>query len=131
MGEGSTSRVRHILSHSATMTESFRSAESVRLIKFEGDATKISPKARIQSFFGYKLPFDRHDWIVDRNGEPVHYVLDYYSAGPDKAFGVHIDVRPAVDTIENVIDRVKMSALKLKRKYNPQDQDQKSEPNHS
>lgn len=26
----------------------------------------------------YKLPFDRHDWIVDRCGTEVRYVIDFY-----------------------------------------------------
>ena len=30
---------------------------------------------------GYQLPFDRHDWIVDRNGKEVRYVIDYYDVG--------------------------------------------------
>ena len=30
---------------------------------------------------GYQLPFDRHDWIVDRAGKEVRYVIDYYDVG--------------------------------------------------
>eukprot|EP00058_Branchiostoma_floridae_P026618 XP_002612109.1 hypothetical protein BRAFLDRAFT_108880 [Branchiostoma floridae] len=26
----------------------------------------------------YELPFDRHDWIVDRCGKQVRYIIDYY-----------------------------------------------------
>jgi len=26
----------------------------------------------------YPEPFDRHDWIVDRCGKEVRYVIDYY-----------------------------------------------------
>lgn len=29
----------------------------------------------------YELPFDRHDWIVDRNGQDVRYIIDYYDGG--------------------------------------------------
>ncbi len=43
--------------------------EQPRLKRFSGDATAITPKARVRSWFGYTLPFDRHDWIVDRCGK--------------------------------------------------------------
>ena len=44
----------------------------------------------------YALPFDRHDWIVERNGKDVRYVIDFYSAPPQegKLVGIHIDARP-------------------------------------
>ena len=31
--------------------------------------------------YRYELPFDRHDWIVDRCGKHVRYVIDYYDGG--------------------------------------------------
>ena len=37
-----------------------------------------SPLARISSWLGGSLPFDRHDWYVDRNGQEVRYVIDFY-----------------------------------------------------
>lgn len=40
---------------------------------FGGKATDFSPRARIRSWMGYELPFDRHDWIVDRCGKEVRY----------------------------------------------------------
>lgn len=36
-----------------------------------GRPQDYSPKARLLNMLGYKLPFDRHDWIVDRCGEEV------------------------------------------------------------
>lgn len=49
--------------------------------------------------FRYKLPFDRHDWIVDRCGKHVRYVIDYYEG--DKVYENYsvalLDVRPAMD----------------------------------
>lgn len=30
------------------------------------------------SWVGGPLPFDRHDWYVDRCGEEVRYVIDFY-----------------------------------------------------
>ena len=37
-----------------------------------------SPLARVSSWFGTQLPFDRHDWWVDRCGREVRYVIDFY-----------------------------------------------------
>jgi cytochrome c heme-lyase len=51
-----------------------------KLLKFMGRPTDLSPKARIKHwFFQHPLPFDRHDWTVQRSdGTTVRYVLDYY-----------------------------------------------------
>jgi cytochrome c heme-lyase len=38
-------------------------------VKFCGKPQDYSPKARLLNLLGYKLPFDRHDWIVDRCGK--------------------------------------------------------------
>ena len=37
-----------------------------------------SPLARGRSWLGGPLPFDRHDWYVDRCGREVRYVIDFY-----------------------------------------------------
>lgn len=34
--------------------------------------------ARLMSWIGGPLPFDRHDWYVDRCGTEVRYVIDFY-----------------------------------------------------
>lgn len=56
------------------------------------------------------LPFDRHDWYVDRCGKQVRYVIDFYfderHAGSPDAFSV--DARPALDDLGSVVDRTKM-----------------------
>ena len=44
---------------------------SPRLKRFAGRPQDYSPKARLLNFLGYKLPFDRHDWVVDRCGREV------------------------------------------------------------
>jgi hypothetical protein len=36
------------------------------LLRFEGRPSDLSPRARMLSWLGYSLPFDRHDWTVDR-----------------------------------------------------------------
>ena len=37
-----------------------------------------SPLARLHTWMGGQLPFDRHDWYVDRCGQEVRYVIDFY-----------------------------------------------------
>ncbi|KAG0725882.1 Cytochrome c-type heme lyase [Chionoecetes opilio] len=57
----------------------------------------------------YELPFDRHDWIVDRCGKEVRYIIDYYDGGsvdPENHRFAMLDVRPAMDSFENVWDRM-------------------------
>jgi len=83
-----------------------------KLKSFGGKATDFSPRARFRSMMGYQLPFDRHDWIIDRCGREVRYVIDYYDVGgvdPNShAFSV-LDVRPAIDSVDAVWDRMKVA----------------------
>ena len=39
-----------------------------KLKSFGGKAKYFSPRARIRGWMGYEMPFDRHDWIIDRSG---------------------------------------------------------------
>ncbi len=59
---------------------------------------------------GYKLPFDRHDWVVDRCGQEVRYVIDFYNGvpqpGSEAPVAMHLDVRPALDSWEALYDRL-------------------------
>lgn len=54
----------------------------VKLVKFRGDSQILTPKARFLSFLGYARPFDTHFWTVDRCGERVDYVIDFYKGKP-------------------------------------------------
>lgn len=59
----------------------------------------------------YELPFDRHDWVIDRCGTEVRYVIDYYDGDIDRdtyRFSI-LDVRPAVDSLGAVWDRMKVA----------------------
>lgn len=81
-----------------------------KLKKFMGRPQDYSPKARLLNFLGYKLPFDRHDWIVDRCGQEVRYVIDFYNAAPlpDMPVAMHLDARPAIDSIGALYDRLRL-----------------------
>ena len=87
-----------------------RAPERVKLKTFMGKPTEFSPKARIMNLLGWSvLPFDRHDWIVDRDGKEVRYVIDFYSGQPEpgRPLSVYLDVRPALDSVEGLVDRVR------------------------
>lgn len=67
----------------------------------------------------YELPFDRHDWIIDRCGKDVRYVIDYYDSGmvgPDHKFAI-LDVRPAMDSWQNVWDRMMVAWMRWKYEW--------------
>ena len=83
-----------------------------RLVSFRGRAKDFTPRARIRSWIGYELPFDRHDWVVARNHKMVRYVIDYYGCEPtgNKDMPkIIVDVRPAIDSIGAVWDRVRIA----------------------
>ena len=107
-----------------------------KLLRFMGRPDELSPKAQLKMFFGHPAPFDRHDWVVDRGGTEVRYVIDYYhdesnvtkDASP---LGLHdsksirsikVDVRPALDSPAAVFDRVvrmPLRQLQGKTSFNP------------
>ncbi|KAK9240501.1 cytochrome c/c1 heme-lyase [Lipomyces kononenkoae] len=69
-----------------------------KLVSFSGDSSKLTPRARINMLLGYQRPFDRHDWVVDRCGKRIEYVIDFYAGkGDPKNPGIpsfYLDVRP-------------------------------------
>lgn len=88
--------------------ESGRGGEAcggVQLVTFKGRPSDKSPKARLNMLLGYAAPFDRHDWIVDRCGTRVRYVIDFYTGHVPQSSGnlsFYLDVRPALDSWEGV-----------------------------
>lgn len=52
-------------------------------------------------------PFDRHDWVVDRCGKEVTYVLDFYQgkSTDNSLVSVYIDARPSPKSFEAIRDR--------------------------
>lgn len=90
-----------------------------KLLRFQGRPDELSPKALLKTMLGHPKPFDRHDWIVDRGGKEVRYVIDYYS---DESLtqqdqlpqhlkdiqsmkSISVDVRPALDSFHALLDR--------------------------
>ncbi|EDO07243.2 Cytochrome c/c1 heme lyase family protein [Babesia bovis T2Bo] len=86
------------------------------LAHFIGKKDELSMRARLKHFMGYKLPYDRHDWTVDRCGKQVRYIIDFYEgkAPNNEPVAVYMDVRPAL-TLEGIIDRAR---LWFKKKWN-------------
>ena len=68
-------------------------------------------------FASYELPFDRHDWIIDRCGKRVRYIIDYYDVGDEDSYKkgefVHLDCRPALDSFGAVVDRTRVAFLRF------------------
>eukprot|EP00798_Chlamydomonas_sp_ICE-L_P022331 gene22331-29408_t len=81
-----------------------------KLKKFMGRPSDFTPKARLLNFLGFSLPFDRHDWIVDRCGTEVRYVIDFYQGAPQPGVpaAMFLDTRPALDSFGSAWDRISM-----------------------
>ncbi|KAL9097287.1 MAG: hypothetical protein Q9165_000714 [Trypethelium subeluteriae] len=74
-----------------------------RLASFSGLSTSMTPRARLYTLLGYQAPFDRHDWVVDRCGKKVEYVIDFYAGrdeGKGKGLNFFLDVRPKLNSWE-------------------------------
>ncbi|OAL47052.1 cytochrome c and c1 heme-lyase [Pyrenochaeta sp. DS3sAY3a] len=76
-----------------------------KLASFSGLSTSLTPRARWKALLGYQAPFDRHDWVVDRCGTKVEYVIDFYAGreeagGKGKGLSFYLDVRPKLNSFE-------------------------------
>ncbi len=92
-----------------------------RLLRFVGRPHELSTKAYLRYHLGLsEKPFDRHDWVVDRCGTEVRYIIDYYDVpeqrsadrvpqlhDPDSVPSIRIDVRPALDSPGALVDRIR------------------------
>eukprot|EP01083_Nonionella_stella_P026202 72108_1 len=89
---------------------------SPTLSRFEGLSHKHSPKAKFLHWLGYPLPFDRHDWVVNRCGKEVTYIIDYYGGNFGKSApingGLVIDCRPKL-TPAGIFDRAHLAVRKF------------------
>eukprot|EP00418_Pyrodinium_bahamense_P008039 CAMPEP_0179123100 /NCGR_PEP_ID=MMETSP0796-20121207/58126_1 /TAXON_ID=73915 /ORGANISM="Pyrodinium bahamense, Strain pbaha01" /LENGTH=231 /DNA_ID=CAMNT_0020821741 /DNA_START=59 /DNA_END=754 /DNA_ORIENTATION=- len=88
--------------------------DTSKLLRFVGRPGDLSPKARLAGLLGRTLPFDRHDWHVDRCGTQVRYVIDFYDGKPSPAHpvSIHIDARPEMSW-EGLRDRIRLWAQDL------------------
>ncbi|OMJ07248.1 putative cytochrome c1 heme lyase [Smittium culicis] len=81
-----------------------------KLLKFEGKKNDLTLRARFKVFLGYKPPFDRHDWTVDRCGQQVRYIIDFYGGSSNGintlSPSFYLDVRPSL-TVSGIGDRIK------------------------
>lgn len=59
--------------------------EPRKLLRFQGNAEDPTLKARLRTLVGYNPPFDRHDWVLQRCGKEVKYLIDFYQA---RAFNI-------------------------------------------
>ncbi|EKX74025.1 cytochrome c1 heme lyase, putative [Theileria equi strain WA] len=86
-----------------------KECENPLLIRFVGKKDQYTIRSMINYIRGYKLPYDRHDWTVDRCGKSIRYIIDFYegeSKEKDK-FGVYIDARPEL-TFSGICDRLRL-----------------------
>lgn len=115
---------RQVLSWEKLHKDTFEADPSTgrnpKLLRFIGRPDELSPKARFKMLLGHPAPFDRHDWVVDRGGEEVRYVIDYYhdESGVSKDVlpkhkhdfdsmrSIVVDVRPALDSVGSIFDVV-------------------------
>jgi len=93
-------------------------ASKLELSEFAGIHSHLSHKAQLYqlarryfpSHFTFSPPFDRHDWVVrrPRSNKRIRYVIDYYSSRrtPKDEPDFHLDVRPASDSVMNVLTKV-------------------------
>lgn len=80
------------------------------LSRFIGRYGEMSPKSFFFSKFTHLgVPFDRHDWYVDRCGKTVRYILDFYddTTHTDDPMNVYVDIRPALDSVSAFWDRLR------------------------
>jgi cytochrome c heme-lyase len=92
------------------------------LQRFVGNFEKTSPAAWIRTKMFGEVLFDRHDWFVDRCGlRSVRYVIDYYDTSntknADKNVDVKIHARPAIDSVQDALDRVKVPVKRWFRNW--------------
>eukprot|EP01083_Nonionella_stella_P083412 230646_1 len=83
----------------------YRTCDCPKLSSFEGMHGKPSFKAKILNKLGYPLPWDRHDWYVDRCGKQIRYIIDYHH-GLQSDQPYILDCRPDLKRFSNIMDRL-------------------------
>mmetsp|Transcript_31362 Transcript_31362/g.73569 ORF Transcript_31362/g.73569 Transcript_31362/m.73569 type:complete len:233 (+) Transcript_31362:27-725(+) len=98
------------------------SCETPSLLRFVGRQKDLSWGGYWSRLLSYRgVPFDRHDWFIDRCGQrTVRYVIDYYDdpAARDKEdLQITIEARPALDTAGDFVDRLRRPGWQLRRMW--------------
>lgn len=99
-----------------------RTCANPALLRFVGRQEDFSIGARFSTMFSYRgVPFDRHDWFVDRCGQKlVRYVIDYYDdphANDKENLEITIEARPALDSAGAFVDRLRRPMWQLRRMW--------------
>ncbi len=81
-----------------------------QLVRFVGNP-EYTIKARFWQMLGHELPFDRHDWYVNRCGTEIKYIIDFYSVPGDESAMV-VDARPSLTPL-GIADRFRFAAKRL------------------
>lgn len=88
------------------------------LVRFVGKPTEPSLKARTLHWMGgYVMPFDRHEWTIDRCGHGLYkYDVDFYdgAAVDHSKVSIYLDVRPSLHTPSGILDRFRNFFYELK-----------------
>lgn len=106
-----------------------------KLLKFCGRPDKLTPLAWVKQMLGYGTPFDRHDWTILRSDNTqARYVIDYYfdeeKSAEDEVPALHsaksvksisMYARPALDSVEAVVDRIKYPLVGVMQRFEAPD----------
>ena len=94
-------------------------ARAAEAVPEESRASDEEPTLKAQAFqlMGYKPPFDRHDWVVQRCGEEVRYLIDFYRGRPMKGMPESMTVEatapPAKNTFFKKKNQIEVSNISL------------------
>ena len=84
-----------------------------KLVRFVGKPGETSLKAQLKhSLGGFVLPFDRHEWTIDRCGTgQFKYDVDFYDGprDPSGKVNIFIDARPKLNTFAGLFDTLRSS----------------------
>lgn len=87
------------------------------LIRFVGKPSEPSLKSRVMHWIGgYVMPFDRHEWTIDRCGTGMFkYDVDFYDGATEQKdkVNIYLDVRPSLTTLSGVKDTLRIAISKL------------------
>lgn len=87
------------------------------LIRFVGKPTQPSMKSQVMHWVGgYVMPFDRHEWTIDRCGTGLYvYHVDFYDGAAEQRdkVNIYLDVRPSLKTFSGLLDTARITLSKL------------------